>query len=137
MGDRMNFQHTINDSITLNGIALHSGKPVTLTLKPAAPNHGIKFYRTDLPGSPGVTAHFKNVINTQLATTLGHGQVQVGTVEHLMAALQIFNVDNLRIEVDGPEVPILDGSARVFCEALAQIGTHAPKQSVSSASPPS
>ncbi len=129
MGDRMNFQHTINDSITLNGIALHSGKSVSLTLKPAAPNHGIKFFRTDLPGSPGVSAHFKNVVNTQLATTLGHGQVQVSTVEHLMAALQIFGVDNLRIEVSGPEVPILDGSSRIFCEALAQIGTHAQLQS--------
>jgi UDP-3-O-[3-hydroxymyristoyl] N-acetylglucosamine deacetylase len=118
----MNFQRTLKDNITLTGIALHSGKTVQLSLKPAAPNHGIKFFRTDLPGAPGVTAHFKNIVNTQLATTLGHGQVQVSTVEHLMAALQIFGIDNLRVEVDGPEVPILDGSAEQFCDAIEEIG---------------
>jgi UDP-3-O-[3-hydroxymyristoyl] N-acetylglucosamine deacetylase len=125
----MNFQHTLKDCITLSGIALHSGKTVTLTLKPAGPNRGIFFVRTDLPGKPEVGAHFKNVVNTQMATTLGKGQVQVSTVEHLMAALQIFGVDNLCVEVDGPEVPILDGSAKIYCEALEQIGLQSQLQS--------
>ena len=118
----MNFQHTLKDLLTIQGIALHSGKTVNMTLKPSAPGSGIRFVRMDLPDAPEIDAHFKNVVNTQLATTLGIGQARVGTVEHLMAALQIFEVDNLRIEIDGPEVPILDGSAATFCEALEQIG---------------
>jgi UDP-3-O-[3-hydroxymyristoyl] N-acetylglucosamine deacetylase len=122
-GDKMKFQRTLQDNITLNGIALHSGKSVTLSLKPAAPHHGIVFVRTDLPGAPEIQAHYSRVTNTQLATTLGVSPAHVSTVEHLMAALQIFEIDNLRIEVSGPEVPILDGSARIFCEAFEQIGT--------------
>lgn len=119
----MNFQRTLKDNITLTGIALHSGKDVTLTLKSANPNHGIVFVRTDLPGSPEIPANYRNVVDTRMATTLGVGQARVSTVEHLMAALQIFSVDNLIVEINGPEVPILDGSSKVFCEAFEQIGT--------------
>ncbi len=118
----MTFQRTLKNSVTLNGIGIHSGKPVRLTMKPARPNAGIAFIRTDMPGAPQIAAHYKNIINTQMATTLGRGSVHVSTVEHVMAALQGMGVDNAVIEVSGPEVPIMDGSSGPFCEAIAQVG---------------
>src|SRR5437763_1557517 len=96
-------QRTLNDSISLTGVGIHSGKPVRLTMKPSRPNSGIRFVRTDLDGSPEISAHYKNVINTQLATTIGHGQISVSTVEHVLAALQGMGVDNAVLEVSGPE----------------------------------
>lgn len=118
----MILQRTLKSPISLEGVGVHSGKTARLTLKPAAPFHGISFVRTDLAGSPQIAAHFKNIINTQLATTLGNGVATVSTVEHLMAALQGLEVDNVLIEVDGPEVPIMDGSSAVFCEAIQKVG---------------
>lgn len=115
-------QRTLKRPIVLSGIGLHSGKEVRLTLQPAQPGTGVVFVRADLPQRPEIPASFENVLNTKMATTLGIGKVTVGTVEHLLGALQGQGVDNVRVEVEGPEVPIFDGSALAFCEAIANAG---------------
>src|SRR5689334_4213185 len=118
----MNLQKTLKGEVSLAGIGLHSGKSIQLKMKPANPNRGIVFVRTDLEGSPEISAHYKNIVSTQLATTLGLGKATISTVEHVMAALQGLGIDNAVLEVNGPEVPIMDGSSRVFCEAIREIG---------------
>lgn len=118
----MILQRTLKGSVTLTGVGLHSGKEARITLKPARPNRGIVFVRTDLDGSPEINAHFKNVVNTQLATTLGRGKATISTVEHALAALQGLGIDNAIVEVDGPEVPILDGSSKAFCDSILDMG---------------
>src|SRR3954454_23011980 len=110
----MGFQKTLKNTVSITGIGLHSGRPATLTMKPALPNSGIVFVRTDLPVPQGIPAHYKNVVNTQLATTLGKGKITISTVEHVLAAFQGMGIDNAVCEVDGPEVPILDGSSVQF-----------------------
>ncbi len=108
-------QTTLNRAIDCAGVALHSGKKVSLTLKPAPANTGIVFRRTDLPGQPEVTASWDNVVDTRMCTTLGDGgQVTISTVEHLMAAISGSHVDNMIVELDGPEVPVMDGSSQPF-----------------------
>jgi UDP-3-O-[3-hydroxymyristoyl] N-acetylglucosamine deacetylase len=128
----MNFhttlQKTLKDSVTLTGVGIHSGKTARLTMKPARPGFGVRFVRTDLEGCPEIQAHYKNVINTQMATTLGRGQITIGTVEHVLAALQGMGIDNAWIEVDGPEVPIMDGSSGPFCEAIMEVGVTVQRQ---------
>jgi UDP-3-O-[3-hydroxymyristoyl] N-acetylglucosamine deacetylase len=116
----------------MTGIGLHSGKEVQLTLKPGRPNHGIKFVRTDLPDTLPINAHFNNVVSTQMATTLGRGKITISTVEHLMAAFQGAGIDNAIVEVDAPEIPILDGSAARFYEAILSAGIEfqTPKQPI-------
>ncbi len=121
----MNSQKTIQKAVTLRGIGLHLGKEAVVTLKPAAAHQGILFQRLDLADSLPIEANFRNVISTQMATTLGKGSVTVSTIEHLMAALHGFGIDNLLIEVNGPEVPILDGSSAPFCEAIRSVGIRA------------
>jgi UDP-3-O-[3-hydroxymyristoyl] N-acetylglucosamine deacetylase len=96
-----------------------------VTLKPAGINQGILFQRLDQLDSLPIEANFRNVVNTQMATTLGKGAVTVSTIEHLMAALHGFGIDNLLIEVQGPEVPILDGSSAPFCKAIEDAGIQA------------
>ncbi len=118
----MIFQRTLKRSISLRGIGLHSGKEVRLILRPARPNRGIVFVRTDLPHAPEIPARVDRVVNTQLATTIGIGDATVSTIEHLLAAFQGLNVDNAVVEVDGPEVPIMDGSAAPFIEAILKVG---------------
>ncbi|MGZ3686779.1 MAG: UDP-3-O-acyl-N-acetylglucosamine deacetylase [Bdellovibrionota bacterium] len=118
----MTAQRTLKKPVSVNGIGIHSGKSARLTMKPAQPNRGIVFVRTDLTGAPEISAHYKNVICTQMATTLGTAQVKIGTVEHVMAALAGMGVDNAVLEVDGPEVPIMDGSSAPFCEAILKAG---------------
>ena len=118
-----NQQRTLKDPIRLTGIGIHSGKTAHLTMRPARPNSGIRFVRTDLEGSPEITAHYKNVIDTRMATTIGRGKICVSTIEHVMAALQGMGVDNAVLEVSGPEVPIMDGSSGPFADAIAQVGT--------------
>ncbi len=108
-------QHTLKAPIGCVGVGLHSGRRVSLKLCPAEPGHGIVFHRTDL--GRAIPARFDRVVDTRLATVIGDpnwGSVQVGTVEHLMAALSALGIDNARIELDGPEVPALDGSAAPF-----------------------
>ena len=118
----MIFQRTLRRPVLVQGIGLHSGKPVKLSIQPASPNTGIVFVRTDLLNSPLIPAHFKYVVNTQLATTLGRDKVTVSTVEHLLAALQGMGVDNARVEVNGPEIPIMDGSSLPFMKAFEEAG---------------
>jgi len=108
------YQHTITQEVRCSGIGLHSGLEVNLIIKPAPANTGIIFRRTDLPGKPAVPAHYKYITDTTLATTLGEGDASVATVEHLMAAFMGMGIDNALVEIDGPEVPSLDGSAAPF-----------------------
>jgi len=108
-------QRTLSRPANCMGIALHSGKKISLTLKPAPAGSGIQFQRTDLAGSAPIAANWENVVDTTLCTTLGGGDdVRIATVEHLMAALAGCHVDNVLVEVDGPEVPVMDGSAHPF-----------------------
>ncbi|MFL5814567.1 MAG: UDP-3-O-acyl-N-acetylglucosamine deacetylase [Bdellovibrionia bacterium] len=122
MNQQKKYQQTLNTAVTLTGIGLHSGKSAQITLRPARAGHGIVFVRTDLEGAPQIPALFKNVVSTQLATTLGRGKATISTVEHVLAALQGLGIDNVLIEVNGPEVPILDGSSAPFCEAISEVG---------------
>lgn len=118
----MKLQRTLRGPVTIKGIGLHTGKDVQVILKPGLPNQGVVFVRSDLPGQPEIPAHYKNVVETQLATTIAVGNASVSTVEHLLAALQGLEIDNVICEVDGPEVPILDGSSKVFCEEIRKVG---------------
>ena len=113
-------QHTIAKEVTYTGIGLHSGKDVVMTLKPAEVNTGIVFVRTDLPERPEIQAIPENVSSTVKATTLSANGAEVFTVEHLMCALSMMAIDNIRIEMSSPEPPVTDGSAKVFCELLEQ-----------------
>ena len=116
-------QKTINQDITFNGIGLHSGLAVTMTVKPAAPNAGIIFKRTDLKENNVIIPNIFNVSSAIFCTTISneHG-VSVSTIEHLMGALYGLGIDNALIEIDNQEVPILDGSAKLFVEAISKIG---------------
>lgn len=111
-------QRTIRKSISWTGIGLHSGKVINVTLHPAPAGHGIVFERADIAGRPRVKATYDNVIATELASTVGTNGVRVGTVEHLLAALYGMGIDNILIELDGDEVPIMDGSAEPFVRIL-------------------
>ena len=115
-------QRTIENPVSLSGVGLHSGKQVHVTFKPAAANHGIKFQRTDLENGPVLNADVSNVVSTNRGTTIKQGKAQVSTVEHAMSALLGLSIDNILIEIDGPEVPIMDGSAQPFVEKLCESG---------------
>lgn len=119
---QLQYQHTLKGEITLSGIGLHTGAYVNMTLKPATPGHGIKFQRIDLPGQPIVKADVDYVVETTRSTTLEHNGARVSTVEHIMAALAGTGVDNVLVELDGGEIPIMDGSAYAFIEAIEKIG---------------
>jgi UDP-3-O-[3-hydroxymyristoyl] N-acetylglucosamine deacetylase len=116
------FQQTLRRTVQCKGVGLHSGKQVNLTIKPAPANHGIKFVRMDLAHRPVIHAHFRNVIDTSLATTLGEEGVIVSTVEHLMATFAGFHIDNALIEMDAYEAPIMDGSAGPFSAMVKEAG---------------
>ena len=116
------YQHTIGKELSYSGIGLHSGKEVLMTLKPAAENTGIVFVRTDWPGCPQIRALAENVSSTVKATTLSENGAEVFTVEHLMGALAMMEIDNIVIEMSSPEPPVTDGSAKVFCELLEEAG---------------
>lgn len=118
----MQFQQTIRKKIACQGIGIHSGQPVRLLLRPAPANTGIVFIRQDLPGTPAIPARASRILASTLATTIGTPEAFVATVEHLLAALAGLGVDNIYIEIDGPEVPILDGSAAPFVALLQQAG---------------
>ncbi|MFC5283595.1 bifunctional UDP-3-O-[3-hydroxymyristoyl] N-acetylglucosamine deacetylase/3-hydroxyacyl-ACP dehydratase [Pedobacter alpinus] len=115
-------QRTIKSEISVNGVGLHTGAKVTLTFKPAPENHGYKFKRIDLPGEPVIDADVDNVSDTSRSTTLTANGASVSTTEHVLAALVGCEVDNVMIELDGIEVPILDGSAIEFVNALESVG---------------
>jgi len=115
-------QRTIAVPATCSGIGLHSGKTVSLTIKPAPPNHGIKFTRTDLPDSPKISALFNRVVDTSLATVIGYNGFIVSTIEHLMAAFAGLFIDNALVELDNYEVPVMDGSAGPFTQMIRDAG---------------
>jgi UDP-3-O-[3-hydroxymyristoyl] N-acetylglucosamine deacetylase len=115
-------QRTIRNQVSCTGIGLHSGQTVNLTLNPAPPDHGISFVRRDIPSHPVIKAQFDSVVDTNLSTTLGNNGFRVSTVEHLMAAFFGLGIDNARVELDGPEVPIMDGSAAPFIFLLKSAG---------------
>lgn len=119
----MLYQRTVKTRISGIGIGLHSGRDTEFSILPAPPDSGLVFVRTDLSPHVEIPARSEYVVSTRLATTLGKDGVTVGTVEHLVAALFGLGIDNARIEIDGPEVPILDGSAAGFVELLEQGGT--------------
>jgi UDP-3-O-[3-hydroxymyristoyl] N-acetylglucosamine deacetylase / 3-hydroxyacyl-[acyl-carrier-protein] dehydratase len=122
IADESGFQHTVKKEIAISGAGIHTGQPVNMTIKPAAANHGIVFKRVDLPGQPLVKADVDNVIDTLRSTNLEVKGARVNTVEHLMAALTGNGVDNVLIEIDGDEVPILDGSSFPFVTAIKNAG---------------
>lgn len=107
-------QRTLMNEVGCTGIGLHTGEKVKINLRPAPANSGIKFVRTDLKGHPEVEVRFDNVFDTTLATTIGTNGCKVATIEHLMAAFFGLGIDNAVVELDGPEVPIMDGSAAPF-----------------------
>jgi len=115
-------QHTLKTHFTLSGVGLHTGHAVNMTLKPANPGFGIRFQRVDLPGQPVVKADADYVVDTSRGTTLEHDGARVSTVEHLLAALVGLGIDNVLIELDGPEIPIMDGSSREFIDAIEREG---------------
>ncbi len=115
-------QRTLGSPVTFSGKGLHTGAPVQLTIQPADAGHGIKFRRTDLDGQPTIDALAENVTQTSRSTLIKKGEASVCTIEHLMAALWGAGVDNALIEVDGAEVPICDGSARVWSKLIQQAG---------------
>lgn len=115
-------QQTIKQEASLTGVGLHTGQNVTVTFLPAPVNHGIKFQRIDLPDSPIINADCDLVTTVQRGTTLEKGNAMVATVEHLMSSLIGLQIDNCLVQVNGIEIPIMDGSARFFVEALEKAG---------------
>jgi UDP-3-O-[3-hydroxymyristoyl] N-acetylglucosamine deacetylase / 3-hydroxyacyl-[acyl-carrier-protein] dehydratase len=115
-------QHTILKSVTVSGVGLHTGKPANMTFLPAPPNHGYKFQRIDLEGRPIIDADVDRVVDTSRGTTLEQSGARVHTVEHTLAALVGLQIDNVLIEIDGPEPPIMDGSSIAFVNVLHEAG---------------
>ena len=115
-------QTTIADSITLKGVGIHTGVEVTMTFKPAAANHGYAFQRTDLEGSPIIEALAHNVADTKRGTSLQKNGVTIQTCEHVLAAFVGSEVDNVLIELNASETPIMDGSSKFFVEAIEKVG---------------
>ncbi len=116
-------QKTIKASCRYSGITLHTGVRAHLTLKPAPEDSGIIIVRIDLPNHPSVKAIVTNVIDVQRATTIANGEAKVHTVEHVLAALYAFGIDNAIIEMDGPEPPIADGSSAPYVDLIKQVGS--------------
>ena len=114
-------QRTLSNQIKATGVGLHTGKKINLTLKPAPINSGIVFKRIDVESQP-VKASLENVHDTRLSTTLSNEKVQISTVEHLISAMAGLGIDNSFVELDGPEVPIMDGSARPFVFMIQSAG---------------
>jgi len=115
-------QQTIKRSVTISGVGLHTGKKVNLTFVPAPEGHGYKFQRVDLPEKPIIDADVDNVIDTSRGTTLEQNGAKVYTTEHVLAALVALEIDNVLIQLDGPEMPIMDGSAMPFLILLETAG---------------
>jgi UDP-3-O-[3-hydroxymyristoyl] N-acetylglucosamine deacetylase len=119
----MHLQRTIKQEINCRNIGLHSGRKVSMTIRPSGVDEGVVFIRKDLPGGVRIKADFENVRDTVLATTIGLNGATVSTVEHLLSALCGMGVDNAVVEVDAPEIPIMDGSALPFVNLLKDVGT--------------
>lgn len=115
-------QRTLKDSFSISGKGLHTGLQITATFLPAPENHGIKIQRIDLEGQPVIDALAENVVETSRGTVLAKGDARVSTVEHAMSALFCAEIDNCLIQVDAPELPILDGSARLVADEIERVG---------------
>ena len=115
-------QRTVGSPASLAGTSLHTGQPVTLTLKPAAADFGIKFRRVDLPDQPFINADVEKVQTVERATSLAEGSVKVHTVEHILSALTGMGIDNAVIEMDANEPPIGDGSSAPYVELIKSAG---------------
>ena len=114
-------QKTINKNIQFKGVGLHSGQFANLIIKPAAPNNGIVFIRKDLDKNNVIYPHVNNVCNAMLCTTISNEfGVKVSTIEHLMGALYGLGIDNVLVELDNEEIPILDGSAKIFVKEISK-----------------
>ncbi len=118
----MDKQRTIKKPVTITGRGLHTGQTGTMTFRPAPENHGIKFKRTDIKENPVIDAHITNVVSTDRGTTLGVNGVKIYTIEHVLAAITGLEIDNIVIDIDMEEMPIMDGSAKYFVEALEKAG---------------
>lgn len=116
-------QQTIQKSVTISGVGLHTGVQTDVTFLPAKPNHGIKFQRIDLPGSPIIDADCDNVVDVSRGTTIEQSGARVSTIEHTLAALVGLEIDNVLIQINGHECPIMDGSSIQFVEVLKSAGT--------------
>lgn len=116
-------QQTIKKSVTLSGVGLHTGVQTNMTFLPAKPNHGIKFQRIDLPGMPIIDADCDRVVDVSRGTTIEQSGARVSTIEHTLAALVGLEIDNVLIQLDGPEAPIMDGSSIQFVNILKEAGT--------------
>ncbi|MBP7563142.1 MAG: bifunctional UDP-3-O-[3-hydroxymyristoyl] N-acetylglucosamine deacetylase/3-hydroxyacyl-ACP dehydratase [Candidatus Cloacimonetes bacterium] len=117
------FKQTIAGQISYTGVGLHLGEITTITFKPAEPNEGITFVRVDLPDQPVIPADIDHVLDISRGTTLGiKGKGSVATVEHVLSAVKGLKIDNIRCEVNGPEVPVADGSSLVFLRLLKEVG---------------
>ncbi len=116
------YQHTVKDKITISGIGLHTGVISNMTFVPAKTNHGIKFQRIDLEGQPLVRADVDNVVDLSRGTSIEENGARVNTVEHTLAALVGLEIDNVLIQLDGPEPPIVDGSSEGFINAILEVG---------------
>lgn len=118
----MRYQRTIDAAVSCSGVGLHTGQATSIRLRPAPEDHGIRFVRTDLRRPVVIRAMAEQVVGTTLSTSLGVDGASIQTVEHLLAACAGLRVDNLLVEVEGPEVPILDGSAAPFVALLQKAG---------------
>jgi UDP-3-O-[3-hydroxymyristoyl] N-acetylglucosamine deacetylase/3-hydroxyacyl-[acyl-carrier-protein] dehydratase len=116
-------QRTIKNPVTISGVGLHTGKQTNLTFRPAPENHGYKFQRVDLIGNPIIDADVDNVVDTSRGTTLEQNGARIHTTEHVLAALVGMEIDNVLMEMDGPEMPIMDGSSLPFIDILEKAGT--------------
>src|SRR5947207_8912559 len=115
-------QHTLQSEVGISGTGIHTGVLVDMILKPAGPNFGIQFQRSDLPGEPAIKADCDLVTDTSRGTTLESNGIKINTVEHVLAALIGMGVDNILISLNGPEVPIIDGSSEPFVEIIEKAG---------------
>ncbi|WP_416352750.1 UDP-3-O-acyl-N-acetylglucosamine deacetylase, partial [Brucella suis] len=123
MGTVLNaYQKTIGRAVTLSGVGVHGGAPASARLLPADADTGILFQRSDIKDSAPVCAHVSQIGATDLCTSLGAREARIDTVEHLMAAISALGIDNLVVEIEGPEVPILDGTSARFIEAVDSVG---------------
>ncbi|MBI3119464.1 MAG: UDP-3-O-acyl-N-acetylglucosamine deacetylase, partial [Candidatus Hydrogenedentes bacterium] len=118
----MSNQKTISESVSFSGVGLHTGSLTTVTFKPAPPDHGIVFYRVDLPGKPAIPASIDNVVDVSRGTTIGINGAKVHTIEHAMAAMVGLGIDNLIIELDAEEIPNGDGSSLPVMTTLLKAG---------------
>jgi UDP-3-O-[3-hydroxymyristoyl] N-acetylglucosamine deacetylase len=119
----MDFQRTLKDVVEFSGVALHSGTFVNIRLVPAKENTGVVFVRTDVSSKPQIPATWDNIVDTELSTVIGQKKgLRIATIEHLMSALMGMKIDNLIVEVNGPELPVLDGSSAYYVEAIRKTG---------------